>query len=144
MKKQFLFLMLIVIVFVGCSSDSDSNSLPINEENLLGKWYSKGIKLSNQPYEAYDHRCSTTKDYQEILNSHNANYYRHGTDCGVIEIVNSIWTLNGNQLTIINPDPMIADDKVYTVSITDKELIISFDYATPSGPESDKYYYTRN
>lgn len=145
MKKQFLILTLITILFIGCSSDSSCTSLPINEVNLIGKWYTKGAKLSNEPYVEYDNRCLTSKDYQEILSSHDAKYFRHGTDCEVIEIINRIWNLNGNQLIISNPDPASTDIKVYTVSsITDKELIISFDYATPSGPESDKYYYSRN
>jgi hypothetical protein len=144
MKKQLLLLTIITIVFVGCSSDS-SASLPITEQNLVGKWYRKGAQLGTQPYEAYEHNCPASRDYQEMLDSHDMKHYSHGTDCAVNEITARFWTLDGNKLTVINPDPIVITDNVYTIlKLTEEELILRIDNLTPTGMESDKYYWTRN
>lgn len=145
MKTRFLFFALISVMFLGCSSDS-GNSLPITEENLLGKWYFKGITINNGLIENYEHDCPSSRDYQEILSSHNLKYYHHGTDCQISDIGNCSWILDGKQLTVIDQDPIVVGPNIYTVvSITQKELILRFDkMVSASETQVHEYYYTRN
>jgi hypothetical protein len=147
MKKRLLFFILISIVFIGCSSDSDSNSLPITEENLLGKWYYKGMTIDNGPFQNHNNSCPTSKDYMEVLISHNAESYRHAVNCEIDAAIFHSWTLNGDWLTMINQDPIVVAPNIYKVlSITEEQLVLRMDFhpTSPSDTEVYKYYYTRN
>lgn len=147
MRARFSLLMLIAVVFIGCSSDSDSNSLPINEENLLGKWYFKGLKIDNRAFEPYGNDCPTSKDYHEILSNHTLKYYVHGTDCEVSHIGSATWALDGNNYTTINDDPIVVAGNFYKIlSLTEEQLVLSIDTHPVSPTETVvyKYYYTRD
>ena len=141
MKPRILFLSVIALLLAACSSDSDS----VKEEKLLGKWYFKGAKLTGREYQEYQHECPTAKDYQEVLSSHEMRYYAYGTDCTQSESGIRFWSLEDGKLTVTNPDPLVVFDNVYKiVKLTNKELTLRIDLDTPTGTDSDFYYYTRN
>lgn len=136
--------MFISVLSVGCSSDSDS--LPINEENLLGKWYYTGHTVDNGPFQYNEDSCPTSRDYQDILSSHNINYYLYAPDCELTSQDPASWTLEGNQFTVVSPDPIVVPS-VYTIlSITDKKMVLKrdFHFTSPTETETYKYYFTRN
>lgn len=142
MKMRFLIFTVIASVWMGCA---DSGKLPINEENLSGKWYFQKIKIDSQPFENYSHDCTKSKDYMEFLADRNLKYYKHGSDCLVNSIVNYSWVLEGTKLTTLEQDPLAVGSNVYKVmSLTKNELILSLDFPiSATEKELHKYYYTR-
>ncbi len=134
------------ILFIGCSSD-DSGSLPINEENLLGRWYFKGSTLDNGPFESYQDDCPASKNYMEILNTHDLKYYTHGTDCILSLVSSHTWTLNENHFTTVRHDPTVTAPNFFTIlKITEEELVLKIDTypVSPAQKETYKYYYIKN
>lgn len=122
MKKRFLILTVLAMFFMGCSSDSDGGSLPVTEANVLGKWYLRGVKLNNEPFEASEFSCSTSKDFNEVFSNHHIVFTGYGTDCSVNDTQDSQWTLEGNNFSIIYYDPATVTDVYQLIKLTDTEM----------------------
>jgi hypothetical protein len=139
MKKGFLILMALAMFFVGCSSDSDGNSLPITEANILGKWYLRGVKLNNEPFEASEFSCSTSKDFNEIFNNHHIVFTGYGTDCTANDTQDSEWTLVDNTFSIIYDNPATEPEVYQLIKLTGTEMQMK----QTSGSNSTIYYLNK-
>mgnify|MGYP001007015091 CR=1 FL=1 len=98
--KQSIFYALAFMLTIGtisCSSDDDKGS---DSGSIVGKWtYSQEGYILNgtEILEAYDHECSTKKDFLEFFNNGTAtdNYYY--SDC-TSDIENFNYQINGNKV----------------------------------------------
>lgn len=144
MKRYFLGVILVMLLGA-CSSD-DNGSQAINPSDLVGKWFLKGGTTNGGVFQNYNHECATSKDYQELFANGNLNFIGHGSNCEVNDTESSVWELNGNILTVSNPefDPMIYSYDYIVESITSEELRLKETVETPDGTETHVLYMTRN
>ena len=86
MKKTFLFLTALTLVF-SCSKsnneDAATKELPRNFQNMVGNWEFTSVIKTNGTQIAYPHRCTTTKDYINIIANTTMTIYSYQTTCSV-------------------------------------------------------------
>lgn len=144
MKKIALLLLVLNFTLLSCSSSDDSDN--INPRSLLGKWYIKGGTKNGGPFENYNHKCPTQKDFQEFFNTGTITFNSYAIDCEPTAVRTSVWSLSGNILTVSNTnfDPLIYEF-VYTIeSLTSEELILTQTVIEPEGTFVNRNTYTRN
>ncbi|MFD2910027.1 lipocalin family protein [Flavobacterium ardleyense] len=144
MKKIAIFLIVLTSTLFSCSSSDDS--VTINPQSLLGKWYIKGGTENGGPFVNYNNKCATQRDFQEFFNNGTITFNGYAIDCEPTNISSSIWSVSGNILTVssTNFDPMIYE-YVYTVeSLTSEELIVVQTVNDPEGTFVNRNTYTRN
>lgn len=140
MKKRFLVLAILTIFFVGCSSSSDGGSLPITEANVVGKWYLKGTKYNNEPFEPSNFSCATSKDFNEIFSNHRIVFTGYGSNCEVNDGEDNSWTLEGNTFTIIYDDPVTPEAVYQVIKLTDTDMQMK---ESDGGSNTNIYYLKR-
>lgn len=126
------------MALVGCSSDSGGGSLPATEANILGKWYLRGVKLNNEPFEPSEFDCPTSKDFNEIFSNHRIIFTGYGTDCMVNDTQDSEWTLVGNTFSVLF-DPAGEPDVYQLIKLTDTEMQMK----QTLGSDATIYYLNR-
>ena len=108
MKKLLLFAFS-VILFTSCSKDDDAT--------IVGKWYFYKISIfesGQETVEMYENACTTKRDYLKFQSDDVVLSYFYDDMC-IEEMVSSIYTLDGTDLTI-------DGDAVEVISLTDKSL----------------------
>lgn len=106
MKKVFGLLMAATLI-VSCSDDDKKPSVDMSKLTA-GKWYyssSKTTAAGQSETEAYEHSCTTSKDYVQFANGSvtDVNYY---SDC-TSDSTTDTYTLSGSTIT--------SDGEVVTV-----------------------------
>ena len=146
MKKVLYFFGLLTVILSSCSSDDDSNNIPINSQNLLGKWYIKGGTTNNGPFENYINECPSNKDFQKFLSNGEVTFNGYNSSCMLTNPETSLWLLNGRTLTISNTnfDPMIYTYEYEIESLTANELVLKEIVTEPEGIVTYRTTFTRN
>lgn len=110
MKKLFLFVSIFAISLVSCSDDDD-NSTPVNEANIMKKWYLKSYEVAGQTIPYLNEPCG--RDYMEFLSGGvYKEYYIYGCDPIDADTDTGTWALSGNSLTV----NILGDTETATVS----------------------------
>jgi hypothetical protein len=146
MKKVLYFFAILTVILSSCSSDDDSNNIPINSQNLLGKWYIKGGTTNNGPFENYINECPSNKDFQKFLSNGEVTFNGYNYSCILTNPETSLWQLNGRTLTISNTnfDPMIYTYEYEIESLTANELVLKEIVTEPEGIVTYRTTFTRN
>lgn len=133
MKKVILFLLFTGILF-SCNSNDDEGSIT-SEPTIIGKWYIKGGTSNGGEFQNYNHDCSTSKDFQEFFENGELTFNGYNAQCTLSDTQTSIWTLNGNILTVASPpqDPMIYQYTYVIESLTNEELKLKQTVNEPEG-----------
>ncbi|MBN8566177.1 MAG: lipocalin family protein [Flavobacteriales bacterium] len=144
MKKVILFLLFTGILF-SCNSNDDEGSIT-SEPTILGKWYIKGGTSNGGEFQNYNHDCSTSKDFQEFFENGEFTFNGFNAQCTLSDTQTSIWTLNGNILTVASPpqDPMIYQYTYVIESLTNEELKLKQTVNEPEGVFVYITTFTRN
>lgn len=144
MKKYFLGI--VALVILGACNSDDNNPQTINPNNLIGKWFLKGGTTNGGAFENYNHKCATSRDYQEFFANGNLDFVGYGSNCETNDTASSVWKLNGNILTVSNSefDPMIYSYTYIIENITSEELRLKITEEIPDGIETNIIYLTRN
>jgi hypothetical protein len=98
-----------VILLTSCSKDDDAT--------IVGKWYFYKISIfesGQETVEMYENACTTKRDYLKFQSDDVVLSYFYDDMC-IEEMVSSIYTLDGTDLTI-------DGDAVEVISLTDKSL----------------------
>ena len=107
--KKLLLIAFSVILLTSCSKDDDAT--------IVGKWYFYKISIfesGQQTVEMYENACTTKRDYLKFQSDDVVLSYFYDDMC-IEEMVSSIYTLDGTDLTI-------DGDAVEVISLTDKSL----------------------
>lgn len=144
MKKVILFLLFTVILF-SCNSNDDEGSTT-SEPTILGKWYIKGGTSNGGEFQNYNHDCETSKDFQEFFENGEFTFNGFNAQCTLSDTQTSIWTLNGNILTVASPPqgPMIYQYTYVIESLTNEELKLKQTVNEPEGVFVYITTFTRN
>jgi hypothetical protein len=107
--KKLLLIAFSVILLTSCSKDDDAT--------IVGKWYFYKISVfesGQETVEMYENACTTKRDYLKFQSDDVVLSYFYDDMC-IEEMVSSIYTLDGTDLTI-------DGDALEVVSLTDKSL----------------------
>jgi hypothetical protein len=107
--KKLLLIAFSVILLTSCSKDDDAT--------IVGKWYFYKISVfesGQETVEMYDNDCATKRDYLKFQSDDVVLSYFYDDMC-IEEMVSSIYTLDGTDLTI-------DGDALEVISLTDKSL----------------------
>lgn len=142
MKKVF-GLLAVVALMTSCSDD-DSSSTAVNETTLsAGKWYYSSTKysaLGQAVDQAYEHECTTSKDYIAFANGVLSDSY-HDSDCDEY-IDTAAYTISGKTVTV---DYGEGDTETYTVkSLSSSKLVLETSYTQSGNTVKYTSTYTSN
>ena len=107
--KKLLLIAFSVILLTSCSKDDDAT--------IVGKWYFYKISVfesGQETVEMYDNACATKRDYLKFQSDDVVLSYFYDDMC-IEEMVSSIYTLDGTDLTI-------DGDVLEVISLSDKSL----------------------
>ena len=107
--KKLLLIAFSVILLTSCSKDDDAT--------IVGKWYFYKISVfesGQETVEMYDNDCATKRDYLKFQSDDVVLSYFYDDMC-IEEVVSSIYTLDGTDLTI-------DGDALEVISLTNKSL----------------------
>jgi Lipocalin-like domain len=107
--KKLLLIAFSVILLTSCSKDDDAT--------IVGKWYFYKISVfesGQETVEMYDNDCATKRDYLKFQSDDVVLSYFYDDMC-IEEVVSSIYTLDGTDLTI-------DGDALEVISLTNKTL----------------------
>lgn len=85
---------------LSCSKDDDNseNQLDLNYQNMVGNWEFTTIIRSNGSEESYPHRCSTNKDYVNIVLNTTITSYYYYPNCIAAQFDCDNYYFQGNQI----------------------------------------------
>lgn len=126
--KKIILAVLVFATFVGCSSDESGNN-SFTTEKLVGKWYLNGGTINNGNFVNYQHNCTTSRDFQEISSNGVITFNGFNSNCDLVEVENSNWTLDGNKFIVKSfpTDPFIYESEFSIQKLTSSELILRQD-----------------
>jgi hypothetical protein len=107
--KKLLLIAFSVILLTSCSKDDDAT--------IVGKWYFYKISVfesGQETVEMYENACTTKRDYLKFQSDDVVLSYFYDDMC-IEEMVSSIYTLDGTDLTI-------DGDALEVISLTNKSL----------------------
>jgi hypothetical protein len=107
--KKLLLIAFSVILLTSCSKDDDAT--------IVGKWYFYKISVfesGQETVEMYENACTTKRDYLKFQSDDVVLSYFYDDMC-IEEVVSSIYTLDGTDLTI-------DGDALEVISLTNKSL----------------------
>lgn len=98
MKK--IFICILFFSLFSCSKDDDNseNQLDLNYQNMVGNWEFNTIVRSNGSEEIYPHRCSTNKDYVNIVLNTTITSYYYYPNCIAAQFDCDNYYFQGNQI----------------------------------------------
>lgn len=146
MKKLIYLISFVSLTLTSCSNDDTANSLAINSQNLLGKWYIKGGTINNGTFENYAHECASIKDFQEFFSNGELTFNGYNGSCSLSDFEKSMWELNGTTLTVSNTNgSSIVYEYEYNIeSLSLNELILKQTVNEPNGMVTYRTTLTRN
>ena len=140
-------LLLLVLIFASAGCSSDDNDAPdIAQpvaENILGKWYSKGIKLKGEEYQVTPHLCPESKNYTEFTETHMIQR-GFNAECESVNDLDSEYVLDKSYAANDYYDVINSDKRYKIIKLTGKELILRTDVNGLDGFRTDiDLYYTK-
>jgi|LauGreDrversion4_2_1035121.scaffolds.fasta_scaffold530337_2 hypothetical protein len=116
--KKLLLIAFSVLLLTACSKD--------DEATIVGNWYFYKISSfqnGQETVEMYDNACATKKDYLKFQSDDIVLSYFYDDMC-IEEIISSLYTLDGTDLTI-------DGDVLEVISLSDKSLKLKAISDTP-------------
>lgn len=116
--KKLLLIAFSVILLTSCSKDDDAT--------IVGKWYFYKISIfesGQETVEMYENACTTKRDYLKFQSDDVVLSYFYDDMC-IEEIISSLYTLDGTDLTI-------DGDVLEVISLSDKSLKLKAISDTP-------------